>query len=546
MRRLVIGVCVFLLSCAGLAQEPAMAGWLWGPAKLATVNGTDYTTEDYKNWWLNWREEATPLPESPEEFIEWQLLVQEAINMQLFQEPTYRSKVGTFLKVRSLMMLQQEEVNDKSSVSDEEIRKHYREQYLPKLRARIFYYTEGSPTEEKITPLRNGALSVEEFLALKPEEGGPIYHEEKWFRIPQLQGEWRTVLQDAAPGDFTLPVTVDKGIVVLKIEERQGETPQDMEQLKGGIVKKLQSVKADTLTARLVDSLVKKFDVQVDEEVLAQIGLDPLVEELADKTVISSNQGNITAAMFWNNLQSEKGFREKNQFPEEELDALKKRLLAGIISQTVISWEAMARHYEEKEPFKWVYRFYCDHRLNKEIEKRLVEPKAMVNGEELLKFYQENPERFSHPEKVDFMLLEGETPAISKMWQEISSGSDFSEVAAEQASGGAPLRQMEVAQLSPELKKIIPSLRKGEVSMPFAYKNGSALVRLVEFKEKSPVPFREVREQIGQELSRLKYQQARGELLRKLKDGSEISINPNVWNKLRKELEHADVVVKNK
>ncbi len=546
MRRLVIGVCVFLMSYAGLAQDRAMAGWPWGSAKLATVNGTDYTTEDYKNWWRNWREEATPLPESPEEFIAWQLLVQEAINMQLFLEPTYRSKVGTFLKVRSLMLLQEEEVNDKSSVSDEEIRKHYREQYLPKLRARVFYYTEGSPTEEKMTALRDGTLSVAEFLALKPEEGGAIYHENKWFRIPQLQGEWRTVLQDARPGDFTQPITMDKGVVVLKIEERQGEDPHDLEQLKGVIVKKLQTLKADERTAQLVGSLIKKFEVQVEEEVLAQIGLDPLGEELAAKTVISSNQVNITAAMFWANLQSEKGFREKNQFPTEEFDALKKRLLAGIISQTVISWEAMARHYEEKEPFKWVYRFYCDHRLNKEIEKRLVEPKAKVDDAELLKFYQENSERFSHPEKVDFMLLEGETPAISKMWQEISAGRDFAEVAAGHLPGGSPLQQMEVTQLSPELAKIIPSLRKGEMSLPFAYKNGSALVRLVDYKKRSPVPFREVREQIGQELSRRKYQQAREDLLRRLKDGSEISINPKVWNALRKELEHADVAVKNK
>ncbi|MBA3002641.1 MAG: hypothetical protein FP813_02105, partial [Desulfurivibrio sp.] len=193
MRRFVIVVCVFLMSYAGLAQERAMAGWFWQETNLATINGTEYSAEDFKNWWRNWREETTPLPESPDVFVEWQLLVQEATKMQLFLEPSYRSKVGTFLKVRSLMLLQEEEVNEKISVSDEEVRKFYREEYIPKLRARVFYYIAGSPTEEKITALRNGILSMEDFLALKPEEGGPTYHEEKIFRIPQLQGEWRTV-----------------------------------------------------------------------------------------------------------------------------------------------------------------------------------------------------------------------------------------------------------------------------------------------------------------------------------------------------------------
>lgn len=546
MRRFVIVVCVFLMSYAGLAQERAMAGWFWQETNLATINGTEYSAEDFKNWWRNWREETTPLPESPDVFVEWQLLVQEATNMQLFLEPTYRSKVGTFLKVRSLTLLQEEEVNEKISVSDEEVRKFYREEYTPKLRTRVFYYIAGSPTEEKIAALRNGMLSTEEFVALKPEEGGPTYHEEKTFRIPQLQGEWRAVLQNAVAGGFTEPVSMDKGVVVVKVEERHGEDSNDLEQLKGVILKKLQGQKADELTARLVDSLGKKFAVRVDDEVLAQITLERPAEDLANKLVITSKQGDVTAENFWSSMQSEKSFREKNKFQADELDVLKQRVLAGIVSQTVVSWEATDRHYEEKEPFKWVYRFYCDHRLNKEIEKRLIEPKVKIDEPEIEKFYQENSERFSHPEMVDFILLEGDAQTISKMWQEISSGLDFFEVASEHVPGGPSSRQVAVNQLSPELKTVVSSLRKGEMSMPFAFKDGNALVRLVNYREKSPVPFSQVKEQIRQELSRLKYQQARDELLHRLKKGSEISINPKVWNTLRKELANADVAVKNK
>jgi len=132
------------------------------------------------------------------------------------------------------------------------------------------------------------------------------------------------------------------------------------------------------------------------------------------------------------------------------------------------------------------------------------------------------------------------------MWQKISTGHDFFEVAAEHVPGGPSLQQMPVSQLGPELKEIVSSLRPGEVSLPFAFKDGSALVRLVKYREKVPVSFLQVKEQIRQELSRLKYQQVREELLRRLKEGSEISINPKVWKKLRKELANADVAVKNK
>lgn len=546
MRRLIVLVCFFLVFSTGLSQKLVWAAGSGEEKRLVTINGTDYSAEDFKHWWQIWREEATPLPELPDEFIEWHLMAQEATKMQLFQEPSYRSKVDIFLRVRSLVFLQDEEVNRKISISNKEISDFYREQYIPRIKARVFYYTLGSPAEERVKALREGKFSVDELLALKPEEGGVTYSEEKWFRVPQAQGEWRTILQDARQGDFTRPVPMDKGFVILKIDERKGEDPQDLEQLKGGIEKKLRDMKRDMLTIRLVDSLKKKFGVHVDEAVLAKIGLDPLDKEISDKTVISSTQGNISAANFWASLQKEKGFREKNRFPTEEIEAMKRRVLDSIISQTVVSWEAMSRHYEEKEPFKWEYRFYCEHRLIKELEKLLVQPQVKVEDAEIETFYQKNTERFSHPETVSYLLLKGEPSAITKMWQKISSGQDIVEAASEQKIE-KPLRQeMPVSQLSSELMKIVLPLRKGEVSLPFAYEGRSAVVQLLNHRQKTTLPLSQVREQIVQELTRQKYLQVRQNLLRKLKDGSEIGINQKVWDKLRKGLKNADVAVKNK
>ena len=541
----VIGVFLFvLLSVAGMRPEPALA-WFGSNRTLVTINGTAYSNEDFKNWWRNWREKDTPLPESPDSFIAWHLLAQEANRMQLFREPDYRGKVNTFLKVRSLMLLKNEEIDGRIVVSDQEIQEVYRQQHTPRLRVRSFFYPDEAGARKGAEDLRNGVRTADELMNFSPEEGGSSHHEERWLRVPKMPEQWRQVLAGAKPGDVLDPIAVEHGVVFVRVEECSDGDAQDMEPLRAGIEKELRTRKSHELTVALVERLKEKFSLRVDEEVLAAIGEEQPDRELAAAVLISSSQGDITAGDLWNNMRRERAFREKNRFQAEEFAALKGRVLASIIAQTVVSWEAMDRKYQEKEPFKWVYRFYCEHRLNKQMEKRFVEPEARVTEEEMERFYQENIQRFTQPETVSFLLLEGEEPVMQRIWQDISSGRDFSEVAVRHVPGGPPVQRMPVNHLDRELADAIAGLRRGEVSRPFALHDHIALVRLVNHSPAAPLPLESVREQIREELGRDKYRSAREKLVRLLKERSDIHVNQKVWNSLRKELEKNDAPATN-
>ncbi|MCK5545139.1 MAG: hypothetical protein KAI35_07965, partial [Desulfobulbaceae bacterium] len=56
----------------------------WGNKNLVTINGTKYTTEDYKHWWDSFKTKDMEFPDSPESFIDWHLLAEEARSMELF------------------------------------------------------------------------------------------------------------------------------------------------------------------------------------------------------------------------------------------------------------------------------------------------------------------------------------------------------------------------------------------------------------------------------------------------------------------------------
>jgi len=536
MSRTIGVVFLCLLFAAGLRPEPVQA-WFGGERPLAVINGRDYSPDDFRHWWQNWREAETTLPETAEPFIEWHLLVQEAERMQLFQEPDYRGKMHTFLKVRALMMLREEEVEAKIVVSEPEVREVYQEQYAPRLRVRSFFYPDMEGAAQGVAALRSGARTPDELKDLPPAEGGASHHEERWLWVPQMPDEWRLLLTVAKVGDVLDPMAVENGVVFVRVEEVSDFDAEDLEKLRPGIVRDLRTRRSHELTAALVERLREKFAVQVDEEVLARINEEEPDQELAPAALIRSSQGEITAADLWVNLRNERSFREKNLFAAEEFAALKSRVLASIIAQTVVSWESMDRRYQEREPFKWVYRFYSEHRLNKEMEKRFVEPGAVVSDDELERFYQENIVRFTRPETVSFLLLEGDEAVMQRMWQEIASGRDFSEVASRHVPGGPPVQRLPVDHLEPELAAVIAELRRGEVSRPFALRGNTALLRLVNHTPGVPMPLASVAEQIREELGKEKRRLARLDLVRLLRERSDVRVNQKVWNTLRKELE---------
>jgi len=534
-------ISCLLLAAAVLGQPAPARAWFWGERPLAVVNGEEFFAADFRNWWRNWREPGMARPTSPDDFIQWQLLAQEAERMQLFQEPDFRRRVAVFLRVRSLMMLKEEEIDGVVSISEREIQEEYRAQYTPRLRVRSFFYSNEEAAALGAAALRSGVHTVDGLLELDPEAGRPAHHEERWVRLTRLPEEWRELLVEAESGQVVGPLTVEHGAAFIRVEERNAGDQQDLERVRAGIVKDLRTRKSHQLTAELVEELHGKFAVQIDREVLELIGPEQPSAELAERVLISTSQGNIVAGDLWRNLRGEQAFREQNRFRAEDFAIMKERVLANMISQTLVSWEALGRNYQERPPLKELYDFYRRHRLIKELERRFVEPAAVVTEEEVVRFLAENSARFSRPETVSFMLLEGESEVVERMGQEIASGRDFSEVAARHLPGGPPVQRLPLDHLDAELAAVIADLRRGEASRPFTYRGHSALLRLVNRTPATTMPLEAVRQSIEEELREAKFRQAREDLVSRLTERSEIRVNQRVWNTLKRELEKEDV-----
>ena len=97
MTKFCLSVLLLLLTLIGTAST-ASAWNLWGNSEpLLTVNEQTYQCQDYLDWWREWRE-TDQLPTSPDDYINWLLLSDEAAQMQLQDQPSYQKKISTFTR----------------------------------------------------------------------------------------------------------------------------------------------------------------------------------------------------------------------------------------------------------------------------------------------------------------------------------------------------------------------------------------------------------------------------------------------------------------
>ena len=533
MHRL-INIIIMLIGLMLLGSADLQA-WQWGKTTLVTIDQKAFTTEDFRRWWENWKEKDTTFPDSPDPFIEWYLLVREAESMELYQEPAYRRKVDTFIQVRA-MMLKNEAVDSKIKITDKDLWNRYEQQYCPRWHARIIYFNEEAQARQFCEELNSGRLVLADMAEQAMTERGVAREHEQWLRPNKIPDSWPDILAGLTIGEVTQPLERGKGFVLICLQEQKGPEKSDFESLESSIRKKIWDEQQAELTKKLVLRLRKKYRVKVDEELFNSLDVENIPKDLLDKPLVTTNCRDISVKFFVEQYRKERGMRRGLSLQKKDpWNFLKKNVLDRIISQTLTSWESLDRHYEERPPFKWVYVFYCQHRLIKELEKRLFSPKTEFSDEEVTAFYNQHLNEFTGPEIVTIVVLETDKKLGDKIWAEIKQGKDFFQVVREYYSCDIPVKSIPVDHLDPAMKEVVEKLAKGEVSAPFDVKDHSSMVKLMDRKVTGTRPLSEVRKEIVECLRKEEPLRLRKDYVGKLQSRSSILINEKAWKDLRQE-----------
>ena len=421
-----------LLACLILLTvSPAAASWFFGPDTLVSIDGKNYTTDDFQHWWKFWNDDKSPLPKTPEPYIDWLLLAREGKRMELDSDPSFKRQTRIFLESRTLFMLKYDEVDSKVKVTDADVKARYEEKFLPRWQVERLQFKDEAEAMEAWKQLKDGTLKVADLVAKKGEEGGPDETKADWLRPNRIDPGWATIFKEMKVGELVDPEKYGKGPILYYLKAQKGGDDEDLKALSPNIRKDLAREQENTLTRDLIKKLRDKYQVKVDEKRIAALDINAPEDTYTDDPVITTTQQTISEKQFMaviHKVIKERPTVAISVTKPEGVEKLKAETVDNILAQALTNWESLDRHFEEKEPFKWEYEFNYNHRLGLALERRLFSPQINISDEDVKQEYEKHIDRYSQPALVKLYIVDETQGPIDKMWAEVASGKNFDEV----------------------------------------------------------------------------------------------------------------------
>ncbi len=530
--RRIIGVFALLLWLFGVGNGQAF----FGKSYVVRINGESFQKKDILNWWRFWRERGMKFPPTPQPFVDWVLLSQEAKAMGLDKEPSYKRKLQVFLEVRSLLRLRYDEVDSKIDINPDTLWKEYVKNYVPRLRIKALVSKEREEAEDWRRKIRTPDDFDRLYESLKKVKKAKDFG---WERPTTIPRELRGILLRAKKGDIIGPLKHGARYFVLLILDRKGAEKEDYQKLHRSIAVKFRKKESSRLTRELIERLKKKYPVQVDEEAIKKIGLEELPPDLKKKEVLKIGKKAMTGEQFQLQLKKDVRLRfPKGKRPSErELEGLKQGIVNNTISQTLTMWEALDRHYE-KTVLKDIYEFYKRQRLVRELENKILWPEVKVTDEDVKEYYRKHLKEYTRPARVEIAVIRTkDEKLIRKTYERLREGEDFFEVARDVMFHGVRPERHALKDLIPEMRAALRSMKPGDVSPIIRFKDWFAIVKLIRRYPESAHPFKLVEGSIRKELRKHRFVEVREAYLKKLKKRSHIEIDEEAWKTLKESQE---------
>ncbi len=524
-----------LLICLGV--RPAVA--FFGKSAVVKVNHEAFSREDVLKWWKYWKEKGMTFPETAKPFVDWVLLSQEARAMGMEDDPSYKRKVQVFIEVRSLLQLRYDEVGKKIKLNPEVLWKEYERAYVPRLRMFALVTDKPKEAEKWKAEIQTPEDFQRLYEKLKKEKKAKDF---KWERPMSIPDELKKPLLSAKAGDIIGPVKYRMWTYLFWVKERKGADKEDYQKLHRKIAVEYKKRESARLTRELIQRLKKNYNIQVDKELLKQIGLEKLPDDVAKKDVVKIGDKSMTAEQLQAALKREVKLRVKKggKPTAEQLDRLKEGIINNTIAQTLTTWEALNRHYE-KTALKDICDFYKRHRLVRELENKVFWPEVKVTDEDVRKYYQEHLKDFTRPARVEIAVIRTkDEKLIRKTYRRIHQGEDFFDVARDVMFHGVHPERRALDNLVPEMVAALKSMKPGDISPIIKFKDWYAIVKLIRRYPEQAHPFKMVKKSLRKELLKKRFNEVRDAYLEKLRSRSKIEVDADAWKSIKKSLEKKD------
>lgn len=546
---------------------PAQAAFFqWNDNVLLTIDDQEYSKEDFKNWWSNWREENQPFPQTIDPYIDWLLLVREAERMMLYDDPLYHRDINVYLKVLSQVQLKTDEIDSKINITDSMLREEYNTHYSPIWNYHAMVIKDKSIADLLHNALAAGEITVEELLQfiqdLRSSAHGdqsssePVRQpSEKLDRFQNLDEQllevrlnvsrrpksgdevWSDNLQSLEVGSFSKPFAYQDVYVIVQLTGKTEGDEEDFTKIKRSIASKLRKEMQAQLTIDLINRLKEKYNVQVDEQRVRNIDPDSPDKNFSDYPLIRIGDSTITEKQVLDRVERDIQKTRMYGLKKGDTNLVLQKVIHGIISHTLITLESLNRHYEKTSPIKELMEFKQQNKLTLKLDKQIQGQIGTISEDDIAAYFNAHQEEFTTPDIYKMAIIEDEEADLNKLWVDVVVNGTSVKEAAEKRLGELPVVRLYPANhLDDAVLEKVTSMSAGDVSRAFPFKDGFSIIYLASYTPSKVVGLEEVKKEIRDKISRERYQKLKKEYIEDLRKNASIQINDKAWTQIKAEL----------
>jgi peptidyl-prolyl cis-trans isomerase C len=518
---LLLALCCLLVlgaGCASLQHKEDV---------LAVVNGEPITVGDFKySLTIAHRREdlssagTLNLSQFVQKLIDDRLIVQEARRMGMQDYPEVRQAIDAYVLRESVVRLHDEEIVKKVTVTDDEIKNYYKKNY-----EQFFLGLIEADSEEKarqiFEQLREGAdfKELAQKYSTRPSQmdGGEV-------TLPRssLPPTIEKAISNLKVGELTNMVKVRSKYYIIKLINRKEAPDEGLEKVRGNIERALRKQKEKERSDEYLKYLRERLGVQVNDDIFSSINLAEKseTEKLSqdERILVQINGATLTVRDFVSLAKS---------YPKRSKDTI----LNDWIEQKLIDLEALSRHYEKQKEFREMVDRYENQLLKNTFINRVIVPQIALSDEALKEYYLSHQGSFMKPASFKTQQITVKTMQDAEdILSDLKNGAEFSWLAKNRsidsaASEGGNLGWLTKAEMPDPVRKIIETLKQGDISPIVKIDSFYRIIELLDRKEGELEEFAKVKRAVHRAAFEEQVNDILDSYISQLKKDSDIRVN---------------------
>ncbi len=488
---------------------------------LATVDGEPVTEGDliYSLTISHRRDDLSSagtlnLSQYVNKMIDDRIIIHDARLAGMDKLPEVVSALDAFILRESVMKLREEEVLNKVSVTDEEVKEAFKKDY-ERFKYKFIEVNSEDTANKIMMNLKNGSKFEDIVKAYSIHPSKEADKEIVQTRV-SMNDEIYKAISKINQGEYTEPVKIsDKYYIVLFLNKEEA-LESEFDNLKETIKTRLRKQKEKEKGDECIEKLRAKAKIFINKELLSEETLNK--EDIEPEQIVAEVGEDKLKVSAFRDLR-----KQGQRFSPEAI-------VNNWIERKLIDHEALSRNYQNLPEIKDKIKRYQDQLLKNIYIKNIIFPQIIINEETMQNYYLKQKKDFMKPLRYKMQMITVETEKeANEILENLKNGADFSWLAKRKSKDKLSQKSGELGwitekELPEQLRRNMEKLKPGDFSDIIKIDESEyAIYMLKEVSKEEYEEFDNVKAQVYRICFNEKLKENINQVVRKLK--KDVSIN---------------------